>query len=87
MITITKSLTKEADAATACMHAQLLSHVQLFLTPWTGSSVHGIFQARTLEWVANSFSRGSSLPRVQTLGLMSPALQVDSLPLSHWGSP
>ena len=25
-----------------------------------GSSVHGIFQARVLEWVANSFSRGSS---------------------------
>ena len=27
------------------------------------SSVHGIFQARTLEWVAISFSRGSSCPR------------------------
>ena len=25
-----------------------------------GSSVHGIVQARTLEWVAISFSRGSS---------------------------
>ena len=25
-----------------------------------GSSVHGIFQARILEWVAISFSRGSS---------------------------
>ena len=28
-----------------------------------GSSVHGIFQARTLEWVAISFSRASSPPR------------------------
>ena len=28
-----------------------------------GSSVHGIFQARILEWVAISFSRGSSWPR------------------------
>ena len=28
-----------------------------------GSSVHGIFQARVLEWVAISFSRGSSHPR------------------------
>ena len=27
------------------------------------SSVHGIFQARILEWVAISFSRGSSQPR------------------------
>ena len=28
-----------------------------------GSSVHGIFQARVLEWVAISFSKGSSQPR------------------------
>ena len=28
-----------------------------------GSSVHGIFQARVLEWVATSFSRRSSRPR------------------------
>ena len=32
-----------------------------------GSSVHEIFQARILEWVAISFSRGSSQPRDQTL--------------------
>ena len=38
-----------------------------------GPSVHGILQARVLEWVAVSFSRGSSQPR-------SPALQSDSLP-------
>ena len=31
-----------------------------------GSSVHGIFQARILEWVAVSFSRGSSRPRDQS---------------------
>ena len=31
-----------------------------------GSSVHGISQARILEWVAMSFSRGSSQPRDQT---------------------
>ena len=28
-----------------------------------GSSVHGILQARVLEWIAISFSRGSSQPR------------------------
>ena len=28
-----------------------------------GSSIHGIFQARILEWVTISFSRGSSWPR------------------------
>ena len=32
-----------------------------------GSSVHGILQARILEWVAIPFSRGSSQPRNQTL--------------------
>ena len=31
-----------------------------------GSSVHGILQARPLEWVAISYSRGSSWPRDQT---------------------
>ena len=36
-------------------------------------TVHGILQARTLEWVALRFPRGSSQP-------MPPALQVDSLP-------
>ena len=31
-----------------------------------GSPVHGIFQASILEWIAISFSRGSSQPRAQT---------------------
>ena len=31
-----------------------------------GGSVHGILQARILEWVASSFSRGSSWPKDQT---------------------
>ena len=31
-----------------------------------GSSVHGILQTRILEWVAISFSRGSSRPRDRT---------------------
>ena len=31
-----------------------------------GSSVHGIFQSLVLEWIAISFSRGSSWPRDQT---------------------
>ena len=32
-----------------------------------GFSVHGILQARILEWVAIPFSRGSSQPRDRTL--------------------
>ena len=41
-----------------------------------GSSVHGILQARILEWVAISFSRGSSYPEIEP---GSHALQADSL--------
>ena len=31
-----------------------------------GSSVHGLVQAKTLDWVAIPFSRGSSQPRDRT---------------------
>ena len=44
----------------------------------TGSSVHGILQARILEWVAISFSRGGLLNTGIKLRL--PALWADSLP-------
>ena len=43
-------------------------------------SVHGILQARILEWVTISFSRASSWPR-------SPTLQMDSLPTELLGKP
>ena len=45
-----------------------VSRVQLFVTPQSppDSSVLEILQARILEWVAISFSRESSWPRVQT---------------------
>ena len=39
----------------------VLSHI--VVSNSLGSSVHGILQARILEWVAISFSRGSSQPR------------------------
>ena len=35
-------------------------------TPWTVASVHGILQAKILEWVATSFSRGFLWRRDQT---------------------
>ena len=41
-----------------------------------GSSVHGILQARTLEWVAISFSGELPDPGIET---GSPTLQADSL--------
>ena len=45
-----------------CVWKSQLSRVLLFCDPMVcgplGSSVHGIFQAKVLEWVASSFSRG-----------------------------
>ena len=40
---------------------KLLSRVQLFVTPWI-NTVHGILQARILEWVAFPFSKNFSQP-------------------------
>ena len=48
-------------------------------------TVHGILQARILEWVAFPFSRGYSQPRDQTQ--VSHTLQVDSLPTELSGKP
>ena len=50
-----------------------------------GSSVHGIFQARILEWVAMLSSRGFSRP-TQGLNLCLLCQGAESLPLSHWGN-
>ena len=52
-----------------------------------GSSVHGIFQARILEWVAICSSRGSSPPRDWTHFCCVSCIAEDCLLLSHWWSP
>ena len=51
-----------------------------------GSSVHGTLQARILEWVATSLSRGSSWVRNQTY-ISHGHLQACSLPLVPLGKP
>ena len=38
-----------------------------------GSSIHGIFQARVLEWAAISFSRDRPDPGIEPESLMYPA--------------
>ena len=54
-----------------CSHAESLQSCPTLSHPVDcsppGSSVHGILQARILEWVTISCSRGSSQPRDQTL--------------------
>ena len=59
----------------------LAKSLQLCPTLWDpmdcsppGSSVHGILQARILEWVATPSFRKSSPPRDQTTSRLSPAL-------------
>ena len=49
-----------------------------------GSSVHGIAQTRVLEWVAVSFSRGSSPPGIKP---RSPTLQADASTSEPPGKP
>ena len=64
------------------------SHIRLFVTPWTValpcSSVHGILQARILEWVAIPFSRVSSWPRDWTH--ISYISCLGRWILYHWGT-
>ena len=54
----------------ACLHAKLLQYCPTLCIPMhcslLGSSVHGILQARIVEWVAMLSSRGSSRLRSWT---------------------
>ena len=67
---VTKSWTRLSDRAhrhTICCCCLVTKSCPTLLRPHDqGSSVHGILQARILEGVAISFSRGSSRPRDQT---------------------
>ena len=66
-------LAKNKDIKKLSKPSPLFSHYAIsnsFVTPMDysvpGYSLHGIFQARILEWVSISFSRRSSQPRDQT---------------------
>ena len=48
------------------------------------SSLHGILQARILEWVAMPFCRDLPDPKIRPTYPVTPALQAGSLPLGHW---
>ena len=57
---VPKRLCHSTGTCTTCLHAWVLSHVQLFATLWTVAHQAplsmGFFQASVLEWVAISFS-------------------------------
>ena len=68
--------------ATSMCSSWSLSRVQLCATPWSlpGSSIHGIFQARILEWVAIFFLQGNLPdPGIKPMSPLSPSLWADSL--------
>ena len=67
--------------------AQVLQPCMTFCDPMAcgppDSTVPGVPQGRILKWVAMPYSKGSSQPKDQTHISASPALQAESLPLSH----
>ena len=75
----------------ACVHVKLLQSSPTLCKPTDcsppDSSVHGILQARILEWVPISFSKGSSQSRDQNCLLYLLHWQACSLPLAPLGSP
>ena len=72
-----------------CLHAELLPSCPPLCNPvdysQPGSSVHGILQARILEWVAMPSSRASSPPKDRTHVSCSSSIGMEIL--SYQGSP
>ena len=71
------------------MHAQSLQLCPTLCSPMDhsppGSSVHGVLQARILEWIVISYSRGSSWSRNWTRLSYVSCRQAGSLPLAPPG--
>ena len=60
---------------TACLHAKSLqAYLSLCNAMDYSAIVHGIIQARILEWAASSYSRGSPDPGIELTFLVSPTL-------------
>ena len=76
---------------TLCVRVQLLQSCLTLCDPMDcslpASAVHGTLQERILGWVAMPSSRGFPDPGIKSVPPVSPALQTDSLPQSHWGCP
>ena len=68
-----------------CMYSVVSDLCNLMFCSLPGSSAHRLLQVIILEWVDIPFSRGSSSVQIFHLHLLH--CQVDSLPLSHQGSP
>ena len=73
------------------MRACVLSRVRLFVTLWTGAlqAPLSVGFSRQEYWRGLPFLSPGDLPDpgIEPVSSKSPALQADSLPLNHWGSP
>ena len=74
---------KNCVALTKCLRTEKLK-VKESSSVLSHYTVHGILQARILEWVAFAFSRNVPNPGIEP---RSPALQVNSLPAEAPGKP
>ena len=79
------------ECVCVCAHARVhFSCVQLFVTPWTvARQVPLSMELSSQEhWSGLSFPSPGDLPNpgIEPISPASPALQVNSLPLSHWGA-
>ena len=73
------------DRCEKVLRRQVVSHsLQPMDCSPPASSIHGILQARILEWVSKPFSTGSSQPGIEP---GSPALRAGSLPSEPPGKP
>ena len=74
-----------------CLCVQLLSHVRLFAIPWSVACQAPLPMAFSGQesWSGLPFPSPGDLPDpgIETVSPVSPALQADSLLLSHRGSP
>ena len=74
-----------------CVHAKLLQSCPILCKPvdhsLPGSSVHGILQARILDWFAIPSSEDLPDPGMEPESLCLLHWQAGSLPLHHLGSP
>ena len=75
-----------------CMHARSFQSCPTLCNPMdcslSGSSFHGILQARILEWVAVPSSRESFQPGTEPMSLMFPALAGRFFTIStNWEAP
>ena len=81
---------KESDSQLMRVFYIAVSKKSLFVTPWTVvlQAPLSMGLSRQEYWSGLSFPTPGDLsdPGIEPTSLVSPALQVNSLPLSHWGS-